>query len=129
GGSHYKVFRGMASHSAAAARLAIEGRPDALDQYAPEAEEMDLPLRAPVAEVARELVGGLRSGMSYIDAATIPECWQRALFVRQTQAGTSEAPPGAPGACLGPPPLPGRGRRAPPRAARGSAPAPRPGTA
>ncbi|HKE99002.1 MAG TPA: IMP dehydrogenase [Actinomycetes bacterium] len=97
GGRRFKVFRGMASHSAAAARLAIEGRQDALDQYVPEGEEIELPLRGPVAEVVRELVGGLRSGMSYIDAAAIPECWERAEFVRQTVAGRSEAGPGAAG--------------------------------
>jgi IMP dehydrogenase len=96
GGRRYKVFRGMASHSAAAARLAIEGRQDALDQYVPEGEEMELPLRGPVGEVVRDLVGGVRSGMSYIDAATIAECWERARFVRQTEAGKQEARPGTP---------------------------------
>ncbi len=95
-GRSYKVFRGMASHSAAAARLAIEGRGDALDQYVPEGEEMEFPLRGPVAEVVNELVGGLRSGLSYVDAATIPECWEKTTFVRQTQAGRREAWPGAP---------------------------------
>lgn len=89
-----KVFRGMASRSAAAARLEIEGRGDALDQYMPEGEEIELPLRGPVAEVVNDLVGGLRSGMSYINAATIAECWQRAVFVRQTPAGRDEARPG-----------------------------------
>lgn len=97
-GELYKVYRGMASRSAAAARLSIEGRQDALDQYVPEGEEMDFPLRGPVAEVVNELVGGLRSGMSYVDAGTIPELWQKARFVRQTEAGRREAEPGMPGA-------------------------------
>ena len=98
GGREYKVFRGMASLGAAAARLEIEGRGDALDQYVPEGEEMEFPLKGPVAGVVQELVGGLRSGMSYVDATTIPECWERASFVRQTQAGRLEARPGSPGA-------------------------------
>jgi IMP dehydrogenase len=97
-GRRFKVFRGMASRSAAAVSLEIEGRGDALDQYMPEGEEMELPLRGPVAEAVNDLVGGLRSGMSYINAATIPECWQRAEFVRQTPAGRDEAHPGAPDA-------------------------------
>lgn len=59
---------------------------------------MDFPLRGPVAEVVNELVGGLRSGMSYVDAGTIPELWQKARFVRQTEAGRREAEPGMPGA-------------------------------
>ena len=95
-GRTYKVFRGMASYGAAAARLDIEGRQDALDQYVPEGEEMELPLRGPVSQIVNELMGGLRSGMSYIDAATVPECWERAEFVRQTQAGQLESSPGAP---------------------------------
>jgi IMP dehydrogenase len=94
-GREYKVFRGMASLGAAAARLEIEGRGDALDQYVPEGEELEFPLGGPVAEVVNELVGGLRSGMSYVDATTIPECWQKAAFVRQTQAGRREARPGS----------------------------------
>jgi IMP dehydrogenase len=96
GGRLYKVFRGMASVGAAAARLEIEGRGDALDQYVPEGEEMELPVRGPAAEVVGELAGGLRSGMSYINAASIPEAWERAAFVRQTQAGQQEARPGTP---------------------------------
>jgi IMP dehydrogenase len=95
-GRTYKVFRGMASRSAAASRLAIEGPQDALDQYVPEGEEMEFPLGGPVAEIAGELLGGLRSGMSYVDATTIPECWEKATFVRQTVAGQQEARPGTP---------------------------------
>ena len=96
-GRLYKVYRGMASRSAASARLAIEGRGDALDQYVPEGEEMEFPLRGPVREVVQELVGGLRSGMSYVDSATIEEFWSNASFVRQTEAGQRETHPGSPG--------------------------------
>jgi IMP dehydrogenase len=96
-GRLYKVYRGMASRSAAGARLAIEGRGDALDQYVPEGEEMEFPLRGPVDEVIGELIGGLRSGMSYVDAATIEEFWLNASFVRQTEAGQRETHPGSPG--------------------------------
>jgi IMP dehydrogenase len=96
-GRPYKVFRGMASYGAAAARLEIEGRGDALDQYVPEGEELEFPLGGPVAEVVNELVGGLRSGMSYLDATTIQECWTNATFVRQTLAGQREARPGSSG--------------------------------
>jgi IMP dehydrogenase len=96
-GRLYKVYRGMASRSAASARLAIEGRGDALDQYVPEGEEMEFPLRGPVGEVVAELVGGLRSGMSYLDSETVEEFWGKARFVRQTEAGQRETHPGSPG--------------------------------
>jgi IMP dehydrogenase len=90
----YKVYRGMASRSAAAARLSIEGRTDALDQYVPEGEEIEIPLRGSVAEVTNELVSGLRSGMSYVDACSIPEMWEKTEFIRQTEAGRKESRPG-----------------------------------
>jgi IMP dehydrogenase len=94
-GQLFKVYRGMASRSAAAARLAIEGRGDALDQYVAEGEEMEFPLRGSVAGIVEELHGGLRSGMSYVDATTIPEFWERASFIRQTEAGERESHPGS----------------------------------
>jgi IMP dehydrogenase len=94
-GQLFKVYRGMASRSAAAARLAIEGRGDSLDQYVAEGEEMEFPLRGSVAEVVDELHGGLRSGMSYVDAASIAEFWEKASFVRQTEAGERESHPGS----------------------------------
>jgi IMP dehydrogenase len=96
-GRLYKVYRGMASRGAASARLAIEGRGDALDQYVPEGEEMEFPLRGSVAEVIAELVGGLRSGMSYLDSETVEEFWANAQFMRQTEAGQRETHPGSPG--------------------------------
>ncbi len=94
-GQLFKVYRGMASRSAAAARLAIEGRGDSLDQYVAEGEEMEFPLRGSVAEIIEELHGGLRSGMSYVDAATVTEFWEKASFVRQTEAGERESHPGS----------------------------------
>jgi IMP dehydrogenase len=95
-GELFKVYRGMASRSAAEARFAAEGQGDSLDQYVAEGEELEFPLRGPVAEVVEELVGGLRSGMSYVDAETVPELWERATFVRQTEAGERESHPGQP---------------------------------
>jgi IMP dehydrogenase len=95
-GQLFKVYRGMASRSAAEARLEVEGRRDALDQYVAEGEEMEFPLRGSVAEVIEDLVGGLRSGMSYVDSGTIEEFWEKASFVRQTEAGERESHPGVP---------------------------------
>ncbi len=94
-GQLFKVYRGMASRSAAAARFAIEGKGDSLDQYVAEGEEMEFPLRGSVADVVEELEGGLRSGMSYVDATTVDELWQTAVFVRQTEAGERESHPGS----------------------------------
>ena len=57
---------------------------------------MEFPLRGSVAGVVEELAGGLRSGMSYVDATSVSELWQNASFVRQTEAGERESHPGAP---------------------------------
>ena len=57
---------------------------------------MEFPLRGSVADVFQDLVGGLQSGMSYVNASTIPEFWERASFVRQTDAGERESHPGSP---------------------------------
>lgn len=96
GERRYKIYRGMASRAAAQARFALEGKTDALDQYVPEGEELEFPLRGPVAEVVTDLVGGLRSAMSYVDAATVEEFREKAGFVFQTEAGRRESKPGTP---------------------------------
>jgi IMP dehydrogenase len=102
GGTRVKVFRGMASAGAAAARRAIDG--DARDVIArgdqteflpvvPEGVEAVVPLRGNAESVVAELVGGLRSGMSYSNATTIAEMQQRARFVRITPGGLRESHP------------------------------------
>lgn len=52
-------------------------------------------LRGSVAEVIEEIHCGLRSAMSYVDAPTIGEPWERASFIRQTEAGERESHPGS----------------------------------
>ncbi len=102
GGSRVKVFRGMASAGAAAARRAIDG--DAREVIAqgdqteflpvvPEGVEAVVPLRGSAESVVAELVGGLRSGMSYSNATSIAEMQRLARFVRITPAGLRESHP------------------------------------
>jgi IMP dehydrogenase len=43
--------------------------------------------------VLYQQVGGLRSGMSYLNARTLPELRANARFVRMTDAGRSESQP------------------------------------
>ena len=102
GGSRVKVFRGMASAGAAAARRAVDGdvrealsREDQTEfsPIVPEGVEAVVPLRGDASGVVAELVGGLRSGMSYSNAATIAQMQERARFVRITPAGLKESHP------------------------------------
>jgi IMP dehydrogenase len=102
GGVRVKVFRGMASAGATAARRALESDPREVlaheDQtdfspIVPEGVEAVVPLRGNAADVVSELIGGLRSGMSYSNAGTIAEMQDRARFVRITPAGLKESHP------------------------------------
>jgi len=94
GGRRYKVYRGMASRGAAAARPDAESRADALDQYVPEGVETVIPLKDSVTEIVAQLVGGLRSGMSYVGARGVAEFRANAEFIRITAAGMQESKPG-----------------------------------
>lgn len=93
-GSRVKVFRGMASAPAAAARRAAEGE-DGTEfiPVVPEGVEAVVPLRDATAVILHGLIGGLRSGMSYSDARTIPEFHRNARFVRITPGGLRESYP------------------------------------
>ena len=96
-GGRYKVYRGMASAGAAEARRRRDRSEDLLDELAaavvPEGVEAVVPYRGPVAEVVYQLVGGLRSGMSYLNARSLPELRRNARFVRMTDAGRAESRP------------------------------------
>jgi IMP dehydrogenase len=94
-GRKFKICRGMASLEAAVQRQHREsmgqGLGEDLDAVVPEGVEAMVPFRGEVSEVVTQLVGGLRSGMSYCDAATIPELRKKAKFVRMTEAGRRES--------------------------------------
>jgi len=94
-GRKYKISRGMASFGANMGRRAKENPRDnsAVMDYIPEGVEAMVPYRGTAAEVVRELLGGLRSGMSYCNARNIGELWERATFVRMTPAGLRESLP------------------------------------
>jgi IMP dehydrogenase len=94
-GRRYKVVRGMASLSANIARKEIEKLgevdPDEWESVVPEGVEALVPYRGAVADILYQMVGGLRSGMSYAGAATLPELWENAEFIRITPAGREES--------------------------------------
>jgi len=101
GGQKFKVVRGMASLSAAIGRRKAETdndnddesaeNPEDWDKYVPEGVEAVVPYRGHVREIFHQLVGGLRSGLSYGGAHTIPELWEKAEFIEITSAGARES--------------------------------------
>ncbi|MDD5468029.1 MAG: IMP dehydrogenase [Anaerolineales bacterium] len=96
-GRQFKVVRGMASLSANIARKEIEKLgeidPDEWESVIPEGVEALVPYRGRVADILYQLVGGLRSGMSYAGAETLPQLWENAEFIRITPAGQLESAP------------------------------------
>ena len=94
-GRRYKVVRGMASLSANVSRLEVDQRrevdPEDWERVVPEGVEATVPYRGDVADILYQLVGGLRSGMTYLGASRIEELWEEAEFVRITGAGFKES--------------------------------------
>jgi IMP dehydrogenase len=97
-GQRYKVYRGMASESAAIdryRRLALGIDQERFDARVPEGVETVVPYRGQVSDVLFDLTGGLRSAMSYLGARNLREFAEHAKFVRITQAGLHESHPHA----------------------------------
>ena len=66
---------------------------DDLNDYVPEGVEAMVSYKGSVVEIIRQLTGGLRSGLSYCGAKTIPEMQINAEFVKITSAGYIESRP------------------------------------
>lgn len=96
-GRRYKTSRGMASSGATLERRrrekpGWEGETD-LSDVVPEGVEGLVPFKGDVSDVLVQLVGGLRSGMSYLGARTLEELQANATFVQVTGAGIAESKP------------------------------------
>ena len=93
-----KRVRGMASFEAIEARAARSGEDineEYFEQRAPEGVEGAVPYRGEVSKVVANLLAGLRSGMSYSDARSIPDFWAKAEFIQVTANGVRENKPHA----------------------------------
>ncbi|MDG6963981.1 MAG: IMP dehydrogenase [Nitrososphaerota archaeon] len=102
-GARYKLTRGMASLAATLDRRMRESKAtgpsedeligEIVEESVPEGVEGMIPYRGRVEEVVKQLVGGLRSGMSYSGAHDLPELRRNAEFMRITTAGLAESLP------------------------------------
>lgn len=93
GGLKYKAHRGAASFLAVADRKMAgnEMEVSQLNTVVAEGVEALVPYKGHVSDVIYQLVGALRSGMSYCNAMSIPELQKNARFVRITEAGFRES--------------------------------------
>lgn len=97
-GQKVKVVRGMASLGAAMSRRAGEQSEEESaetqedwDKVVPEGVEAVVPYRGWVQEILYQLVGGVRSGLSYGGARNIKELQEKAEFIEITAAGVRES--------------------------------------
>ena len=93
-GRRFKVVRGMASLTANIDRRAIDQGQVADEDWAdvvPEGVEGMVPFRGGVSDILHQLVGGLRSGLSYAGARDIVDLWNKAEFIRITSGGLRES--------------------------------------
>jgi IMP dehydrogenase len=97
-GQKVKVVRGMASLGAAMGRKAVESDQDESaesqedwDKVVPEGVEAVVPYQGHVREIIYQMVGGLRSGLSYGGSHNIEELWEKAEFIEITPAGIRES--------------------------------------
>jgi IMP dehydrogenase len=109
GNHRYKVTRGMASITARRDQLAREGRLRVgeneesseqsqsseidLSDYVAEGVEAIVPYKGSATSVIRQLVGGLRSGLSYCGSSNLRDLRSNGLFIRITDVGLAESKP------------------------------------
>ncbi len=94
-GKRYKVIRGMASFGATLGREAREKKGSFderdLEDVVPEGVEALVPFKGTAKDVVHQLVGGLKSGISYCGGLTLDEARRNAEFIRVTVAGIKES--------------------------------------
>ncbi|QCJ47976.1 IMP dehydrogenase [Haloprofundus sp. MHR1] len=94
-GKKYKQYRGMGSvgamRSGGGDRYLKDADED--EEFVPEGVEAATPYKGTLASELHQLVGGMKSGMGYVGAETLPGFKERARFVRVSSAGQTEGHP------------------------------------
>ena len=95
-GRTFKAVRGMGSIGAmqhGSKERYRQGNVRETDKLVPEGIEGMVPYRGQLSSYVHQMNGGIRAGLGYVGAATIPDLWERARFVRLTAAGMHESHP------------------------------------
>ncbi|WP_338211837.1 IMP dehydrogenase [Lactobacillus juensis] len=97
-GQKYKTYRGMGSVGAMAQAHGssdryFQGGVNEANKLVPEGVEARVEYKGDVSDIIFQIIGGLRSGMGYVGAATIDELRENAQFVKITNAGLRESHP------------------------------------
>ena len=94
-GMKYKMSRGMAGVTANLSRKATNSKvkQDDIEDIVPEGVEAVVPYRGKSSEVIKQLIGGLRSGLSYCGVNNLEDLRKNAEFIKITEAGKIESKP------------------------------------
>ncbi|MBL0331476.1 MAG: IMP dehydrogenase [Chlorobiota bacterium] len=95
-GRSYKTYRGMGSLGAmvkGSADRYFQDVEDEISKLVPEGIEGRVPSKGPLADVIRQMVGGLRAAMGYCGCRTIDDLKRDARFVKMSGAGLRESHP------------------------------------
>lgn len=90
-GRTFKSYRGMGSLGAMAHGSTDRYAQEAGGKLVPEGIEGRVPYKGMLSDLVYQLVGGLKSGMGYCGAASIPELQEKARFLRVSSAGLRES--------------------------------------
>ncbi|MCL1916543.1 MAG: IMP dehydrogenase [Desulfovibrionaceae bacterium] len=93
-GRTYKIYRGMGSIDAMRAGSAdryAQGDQSDSRKFVPEGIVGRVPYKGPLSETIYQMVGGLRAGMGYVGALSIPELQSKAVLTQISQAGLRES--------------------------------------
>lgn len=97
-GQKYKAYRGMGSVSAMAQSHGssdryFQGGVNEANKLVPEGVEARVAYKGDVSDIIFQILGGLRSGMGYVGAASITDLRENSQFIRITNAGLRESHP------------------------------------
>ena len=92
-GRQFKVYRGMGSLGAMSKGSGDRYFQAGSTKFVPEGVEGRVPYKGPVSETIYQLMGGLRAGMGYCGAQTIPALQMNGQFVQITSASLKESHP------------------------------------
>jgi IMP dehydrogenase len=90
-GRRFKTYRGMGSLGAMRKGAADRYSQNSSGKLVAEGVEGRVPYKGPLSDVIFQLMGGLKSGMGYVGAATLSELREKAVFTRITAGGLRES--------------------------------------
>lgn len=90
-GRRFKAYRGMGSMGAMNKGANDRYAQNSSGKMVAEGVEGRVPYKGPLSDVVYQLVGGLRSGMGYLGAHSLPDLREKANFIRITPGGLRES--------------------------------------